>query len=114
MKRIVSVILIIFLMTLFSACAGNELSDPNISLLNQEPNATVTESVSDSAPEQESTKPEDVSQDAAKLLYMGQASIRITTKEGKVIYIDPYAGDGYEPTADLILVTHSHYDHNGI
>lgn len=47
MKRIVSVILIIFLMTLFSACAGNELSDPNISLKNQEPNATVTESVSD-------------------------------------------------------------------
>lgn len=50
----------------------------------------------------------------AKLLYMGQASIRITTAEGKVIYIDPYAGEGYEPAADLILVTHSHYDHNGV
>lgn len=25
----------------------------------------------------------------AKLLYMGQASIRITTAEGKVIYVDP-------------------------
>ena len=46
-----------------------------------------------------------------KLLYMGHASIRITTPEGKVIYIDPYAGNGYEPTADLILVTHGHYDH---
>lgn len=49
-----------------------------------------------------------------RLLYMGQASIRITTAEGYVIYIDPYAGNGYERAADLILVTHSHYDHNGV
>ena len=47
----------------------------------------------------------------ARLLYMGHASLRITTPEGKVIYIDPYAGQGYEPAADLILVTHGHYDH---
>lgn len=46
-----------------------------------------------------------------RLLYMGHASLRITTPEGKVIYIDPYVGEGYEPAADLILVTHSHYDH---
>ena len=48
----------------------------------------------------------------ARLLYMGQASIRIVTAENKVIYIDPYAGDQYDLAADLILVTHSHYDHN--
>lgn len=46
-----------------------------------------------------------------RLLYMGHASLRITSPEGKVIYIDPFAGQGYEPAADLILVTHSHYDH---
>lgn len=57
---------------------------------------------------------ESITDQNAKLLYMGQASIRITTREGKVIYIDPYVGDGYEPAADLILVTHSHYDHNGV
>lgn len=48
--------------------------------------------------------------DAATLVYMGQASIRIVTAEGKVIYIDPYTGD-YTMPADLILVTHGHFDH---
>ena len=50
----------------------------------------------------------------AALLYQGQASIRIVTNEGKVIYIDPYAGDSYELSADLILVTHSHFDHSQV
>ncbi|MDE7429167.1 MAG: MBL fold metallo-hydrolase [Lachnospiraceae bacterium] len=49
---------------------------------------------------------------SALLLYQGQASIRIITDEGKVIYIDPYAGNDYGPEADLILVTHSHFDHS--
>lgn len=50
----------------------------------------------------------------ATLLYQGQASIRVVTDEGKVIYIDPYAGDFYELAVDLILVTHSHFDHSQI
>ncbi len=50
----------------------------------------------------------------AKLLYLGHASIRIITKEGKVIYIDPYAGNNYDLSADLVLVTHSHYDHSDV
>ena len=50
--------------------------------------------------------------DVPTLLYMGQASIRITTEEGRVIYIDPYAGNGYDLAADLILVTREHFDHN--
>ena len=47
----------------------------------------------------------------AKLLYLGHASLRITTPEGRVIYIDPYAGKQYDAPADLILVTHDHFDH---
>jgi len=39
----------------------------------------------------------------AALLYQGHASLRLTTAEGKVIYIDPYAGTGYDLPADLIL-----------
>ena len=50
----------------------------------------------------------------AELLYQGHASFRLTTGEGKVIYIDPYAGEGYDKEADLILVTHQHPDHNKI
>ena len=50
----------------------------------------------------------------ARLLYQGQGSIRIVTSEGKVIYIDPYAGTGYDLPADLILVTHDDPDHNKV
>ena len=67
------------------------------------------------APEgQENAAPASESQDAATLLYQGHASIRITTAEGKVIYIDPYAGEGYDLPADLILITHEHSDHNRV
>ena len=36
-----------------------------------------------------------------KLLYQGHASYRITTNAGKIIYIDPYMGTGYDKEADL-------------
>jgi L-ascorbate metabolism protein UlaG (beta-lactamase superfamily) len=43
------------------------------------------------------------------LEWLGHSGFRIRTREG-VIYIDPYrVGDG--PEADLILITHGHYDH---
>ena len=49
-----------------------------------------------------------------KLLYQGHGSLRIVTAEGKVIYVDPYAGEGYDLPADLILVSHSHPDHSAV
>lgn len=49
-----------------------------------------------------------------KLLYQGHGSLRIVTAEGKVIYIDPYAGEGYDLPADLILITHGHSDHTAV
>ena len=50
----------------------------------------------------------------AELYYQGHGSFRIRTDAGKVIYVDPYAGDGYDLPADLILVTHQHMDHNKV
>ncbi|MDR1600352.1 MAG: MBL fold metallo-hydrolase [Oscillospiraceae bacterium] len=47
-----------------------------------------------------------------KLYYQGHGSYRLTTNDGRVVYVDPYAGDGYDVTADFILVTHQHHDHN--
>ena len=49
-----------------------------------------------------------------RLLYQGHGSLRIVTSEGKVIYVDPYAGEGYDLPADLILVSHGHPDHNAV
>ncbi len=50
----------------------------------------------------------------AKFYYQGHGSYRITSDEGVVIYVDPYAGDGYDLPADLIIVTHEHTDHNQV
>jgi len=44
-----------------------------------------------------------------KLKYLGHASFQVEF-DGKIIYIDPYAGE-YVEKADLILITHSHRDH---
>lgn len=50
----------------------------------------------------------------AKLLYQGHGSYRIVSKDGFVIYVDPFAGVGYDLDADMILVSHEHPDHNAV
>ena len=50
----------------------------------------------------------------AVLLYQGHGSLRLTAGSGKGIYVDPFAGEGYDIPADLVLVTHQHHDHNCI
>jgi L-ascorbate metabolism protein UlaG (beta-lactamase superfamily) len=48
------------------------------------------------------------------LFYQGHSSFRLTSDEGAVLFIDPFAGEGYKTPADLVLITHEHYDHNAI
>ena len=102
MKRIVEIIMSALLAFILAACTGtaSNQTEKNEQKAEQDP-----------SPAAEETKPAEAK---AKLLYMGHASLRITTAEGKVIYIDPFVGEGYEPAADLILVTHAHFDHNAL
>lgn len=48
----------------------------------------------------------------SKLYYQGHGSYRLTTDDGRVVYLDPYVGDGYDKPADVVLITHQHSDHN--
>ena len=50
----------------------------------------------------------------SKLLFQGHGSYRLTADDGRIIYVDPYKGGGYDLPADIILVTHQHHDHNKI
>ncbi len=47
------------------------------------------------------------------ITYFGHASFRVITESGLVFYIDPYVGD-YSAPADVVLVTHQHFDHNRV
>jgi L-ascorbate metabolism protein UlaG (beta-lactamase superfamily) len=46
--------------------------------------------------------------------WLGHSGFMIKTSEGKVIYIDPYSVGENLKKADLILISHSHYDHCSI
>ncbi len=119
-KRLIIIAIISLIAVTFSSC-GNTKSVDETSISTQDAQEETVTSVSESVLEvsiepEEVAEPEPVIEEeepmgAAKLLYQGHASIRIVTAEGKVIYVDPFIGDGYDLPADLILLTHGHYDH---
>ena len=106
MKSFKAILTSICLLLTFTSCVGGT-----------EKRADDSQQNSSAATEQKESEPNTGSQETkqpAKLLYMGHASLRITTPENRVIYIDPYAGKGYDAAADLILVTHDHFDHTAV
>lgn len=48
------------------------------------------------------------------MLFQGHGSYRFTLDDDTVIYVDPYFGKEYELEADLVLVTHEHFDHDAV
>jgi L-ascorbate metabolism protein UlaG (beta-lactamase superfamily) len=110
--RFIVLLLIVMLLSSLAGCSGTGVNNaagqdqggqtqtpPEIQGLGSESMTT------------ETPQAEPVKKGPAKLYYLGHASVRIETSEGKVIYIDPYAGEDYSVSADLILVTHYHADH---
>lgn len=47
---------------------------------------------------------------AVTLTWLGHASFRIESEEG-IVYIDPWKLDAADRDADVVFVSHSHYDH---
>ena len=105
MKPIRTGLFLLFLMIFSAGCSAkpSETSAPETT--------PVPEPAETALPQETTPEPEKEPETPAKLLYIGHASLRITTPEDKVIYVDPYAPGDYSRAADMILVTHDHYDH---
>ena len=114
-RRMKSIIGILLFSISFCAIGGcvqkNEVTEsPKEEIISESENEEIKETLESTEGETEETQ-EDLQVGATTLFYQGHASVRIVTVEGKVIYIDPFMGEGYDLPADLILETHNHYDH---
>ena len=109
-RSILLISLFIFGTFILSACSSKSSKQENQQIIQEEPKDQ-PESPKEAVIVDESEVKEDEIMQYPTLLFQGHGSVRIVTPEDKVIYIDPFAGDGYDLPADLILITHSHFDH---
>ena len=110
-KRLIFIFALLMMITVMIGCSTNKDKGKTDITEESKDDTTEQETKTDTTDDNEITDTEDKDTMAATLFYQGHASARIVTGEGKVIYIDPYMGGGYDLPADLILVTHEHYDH---
>lgn len=103
------VVTVVFITLLVFGCMRNDQSQTD-----KEADQMIVEEGKDSILTEGSKASQKETREYAQLDYLGHASIRIITKEGVVIYVDPYYGKDYDEPADIILVTHGHGDHNQI
>ena len=127
MKHLFAILLTFSLLLIIAACAAAP-TDAEQPAPQAEPTPVLEEAPPEAPPMEEepflgseSVEPVQKSELIPNtILYQGHASIRITTPEDKIIYIDPWGGntlftiEGYDLPADLILVTHEHGDHSEI
>ena len=111
MKKIALGVIMILMMSLIGCSKGND-GEP-------ESTSEVTGDLTQEQTTEEKLEPAKglINDNKApfSLTLLGHASTKIVTKSGVVIYIDPYYDKGdYSQEADLILVTHSHSDHNNV
>ena len=90
MKRMIGICLILSFLIALSACSYAQSGGSSRDETAAETKESTTSLENASFPEEKKTDSEQETMETGKdkLLYMGQASIRITTAEGKVIYID--------------------------
>ena len=124
MKKLSKILVLSMLMLIFVTSCGEKEEAATVAITEGTVTEAVTEETATEAETTEAvteevvdsdtegvTESEEDSMGAAVIYYQGHASMRITTPEGKTIYVDPFMGDGYDVPADLILITHGHSDH---
>lgn len=123
LKRFITMTLIAgMLMCSFAGCstAQTEAPAPDAAPSQESPADKDDQTENNSAPDDSVDYIDTVSStdepiDAAEttLTFIGHASVKLKTKDGTVIFIDPqqYSPDAYNDEADFILVTHGHSDH---
>lgn len=104
MKRILLSVMVISLFSFLTACGGKTKDSSSKANKPEVSKDTAFAQYIDAADAKGKTT----------MTLIGHASVKIVTKDGKVIYIDPFYDGDYSQPADLVIVTHSRDDHNKV